>query len=148
MNIFRFLFGLLIAILHTVFNFHYASAQETLSPPQFEVLQDAEKIIVKLSSLNTIPKQTRLSKLDSSIFFVNTTKDALLTIAIDFGKHKAHCASGNMKWFKDEGVLRSSEPIAPKDFAVMCFPESGIYNVSVYGLKNDGTATITQVIVP
>lgn len=126
----------------------FANAQETLNSPQTEILQDAEKILVKLSSLNTIPKSTMLSKLDSSVFFLNSTKNSLLTISIDFGKRKAHCASGNMKWFKDEGILKSSEPLAPKDFAVMCFPESGIYNVSVYGLKNDGTATITQVIVP
>ena len=126
----------------------FANSQETLNSPHTEILQDAEKILVKLSSLNTIPKSTMLSKLDSSVFFLNSTKDSLLTISINFGKRKAHCASGNMKWFKDEGILKSSEPLAPKDFAVMCFPESGIYNVSVYGLKNDGTATITQVIVP
>ena len=123
-------------------------AQETLESPGSEIFQDAEKVLVKLSNQSPIVKKTTLTKLDSSVFFVNTSKDALLTIAIDFGKHKSHCSSGNLKWYKEEGILRSNEPIAPKDFAVMCFPESGTYNVSVYGLKNDGKAEITQVVVP
>lgn len=148
MNTYQSLFKLLAFIITTFLQVYSASAQETLIPPPAEVLQDAEKVLVKLSNSSPIPKQTKLSKLDSSIFFVNSSNDALLTLSIDFGKRKAHCASGNMKWFKDEGVLRSNEPIAPKDFAVTCFPESGTYNVSVYGLKNDASAVITQVVVP
>ena len=108
--------------------------------------QEAEKVIVKIA--NPLPKQIKLNKLDASVFFVNTTSDSLITLAISFEKRKVHCSSPNMKWSKEDRVLRSSEAISPKDFAVMCFPDSGTYNVSIYGLNKDGSASITKVIVP
>lgn len=127
-------------------------AQDSLLPPPTrepaQIVQDPEKVLVKIVSLQTIPKQIQLTKADSSVFFVNSTKNSLLTLIIKYGSRNAHCASGNMKWFKSEGILRSNEPIAPKDFAVMCFADSGVYDVYIFGLKTDGSAAYTRVIVP
>lgn len=108
-------------------------------------VENAQKEVVKITSNGFIPNEITLSKPDASVFFVNTTTDSLITLEIDFGNKTAHCASGNMGL--KEGVLRSIKPIAPKDFAITCFPEKGNYKVTAFGITGKNTPVTSQVIV-
>ena len=104
-----------------------------------------EKEVVKITRKGPVPPKLVLTKVDSSVFFVNATADDLLTISIDFGSHKPHCASSNMK-YDEKGIIRSNKPIAPKDFAIACFPEPGTYEVEIAGL-NGGRETSKAIVV-
>ena len=81
---------------------------------------------------------------DSALFVLNKTSDSLLTIEIAFGKKTTHCASTNLT-IGDDGVIRSTKPFAPKDFASVCFHDPGQYPYKVYGLKGKAD-TISGVI--
>ena len=96
-------------------------------------VEAAQKEIVAIGPDGILPAQLVLTKEDASVFFVNTSADALLSLQVDFGKRRAHCASSNMS-YDEKGLLKSSQPIGPKDFAIMCFPERGEYTVTVFGV--------------
>jgi len=106
----------------------------------------AEKEIVKLTDRGIDPQTIILKTMDSSVFFVNVTKDSLITLNVDYGKHRLHCASSNMK-FDSNGVMKTLRPIGPQDFAIMCFPEQGTYTVSVQGLGGNSKEHKSQVVV-
>ena len=102
------------------------------------------KEIMRITASGAMPEQLELRGKDGSVFLLNGTRDDLLTLSVDFGAHRPHCASSNMK-FDSDGVMRSVKPIGPKDFAIMCFPESGTYKISIAGLdggKSTRTATV------
>ena len=94
------------------------------------------KEIVKLSAAGLEPQRIVLPEFDSSVFFLNTTRDGLASLVVDFGKKRAHCASANMK-FNDQGTMMTVKAIGPRDFAILCFPEPGEYPITAQGL--DGT---------
>ena len=106
-------------------------------------LNDAVKEIVKVTDHGLEPSVITFNELDASVFFVNETKDSLVTLSVDFGSLPAHCASGNMKF--EDGKFKSIEPIGPKDFAIMCFPEKGSYDVKVDGVA--GEKIVGKVVV-
>lgn len=114
------------------------------SHPEF--LEDAQKEIVKISQNGFEPSRIKLTKEDASVFFLNNTKDALITIAIDYKNKKTHCASPNLKLGED-GYLRSISPIGPKDFALSCFPSKGEYQVSALGVRPDGKPVTGTIVV-
>ncbi len=116
-----------------------------LSESQTLDLDNAEKKVMKFVERGLEPKEIRLRSLDGSVFFVNSTKDSLVTMRVDFQGHDAHCASANMA-FKD-GIMQSRAPIAPKDFAIMCFPGKGEYIVSAYGIGGSEKVTQAKIIV-
>lgn len=120
----------------------------TMSYADDEVVQDvsAEKEVVKVSAKGFEPAVLKLQREDASVFFVNTTQEDLLTFEIDFANRRAHCATSNLKLDSD-GILRSSKPIGPKDFALTCFPEKGTYKVTVHGLHGRGGVASGSVIV-
>ena len=109
-------------------------------------IESAQKEVVKVTSKGLEPSTMKLSKLDASVFFVNATKDSLVTVDVNFGGKKAHCASSNMK-FNTEGHMHSVEPVGPKDFALMCFPEKGTYPVQVFGVLPNNQPLNGAVIV-
>jgi len=96
-------------------------------------IDKAEKLVLKVNENGFEPKSIKLHQADGSIFVVNTSKASLLTLKVDFKGRKMHCASGNLEYSND-GVLKSKTPIAPKDFAIFCLPESGSYELFAYGL--------------
>ncbi len=108
-------------------------------------LPSPNKLIVKVTDKGLVPSTITLDKLDSSVFFVNTTNDSLVTVAVDFGSHEGHCASGNLKF--ENGVMHSVEPIGPKDFAVTCFPQAGTYNVKVEGIGGRKAPVTGKIVV-
>ena len=97
-------------------------------------LEEAEKLVLKVSETGFEPKTITLQKSDSSIFVVNSSKASLLTLKVDFKGRKSHCASPNLV-FRD-GVLTSKIPIGPKDFALFCIPDPGTYEIVAYGLTD------------
>lgn len=113
-----------------------------------ELVEDAEKVLVKLNKPEQLPAEIKLTKIDGSVFFVNATQDSPITLEVEFGSKKGHCATGNLKWLPDEKKIRSVEPVAPRNFAGLCFPDSGSYPVSIYGLKKDGSVSKTVVVAP
>ena len=95
-------------------------------------VEKAEKEMMKITEKGFEPPQLMFNHLDSSAFFVNSTNDSLLSLEVDFGDRRAHCASDNMVF--ESGVMRSKVPLAPKDFALLCFPDKGTYNVIARGV--------------
>jgi len=96
-------------------------------------VEDAEKLIIKVSESGFEPSAIKFHKEDSSLFVVNSSKSSLLTISFDFKGKKTHCASSNMS-LSGDGILKSNAPIAPKDFAALCIPEKGKYDLVAYGI--------------
>ncbi|MCB0358313.1 MAG: hypothetical protein KDD44_01710, partial [Bdellovibrionales bacterium] len=70
----------------------------------------------------------------------------LASLEIEYGKHRLHCWSPNLH-LDDSGIMKTIQPIAPKDFEIMCFPDSGRYPFTVRGLTAEGTALRGEVIV-
>jgi hypothetical protein len=104
-----------------------------LSSAEDDGIDHAEKVVLKVNENGFDPAEITLHHEDSSIFVVNTSQASLLTIKIDFKGRKAHCSSPNLE-FNSNGVLESNKPIGPKDFAGLCIPEKGVYEVVAYGL--------------
>jgi hypothetical protein len=108
-------------------------------------LDDPIKEVLVIRESGPQTKTIRLNKLDSSLFIVNATKSDLITISIDFGKKRNHCASPNLT-FSKAGILSSNKPIGPRDYALMCFPESGTYHIEVRGASKAATSSATVII--
>jgi hypothetical protein len=89
--------------------------------------------VISFSDQAVEPAVVKLPPSDSVIFFYNNTSDALVTLSVDFGEKRAHCASSNMAT-GSAGVINSSTPYGPKEFATMCFHDTGSYPFTVYGL--------------
>ena len=105
----------------------------------------AHKEIVKLTERGLEPQRVTLAERDSSVFFLNSTHDALASLNVNFGDKRAHCASANIK-LDDSGTMRTVNAIGPKDFAIICFPDPGEYPVTVQGI--DGTTkTYTGTVI-
>lgn len=98
-------------------------------------VDSAEKFVIKVTEKGFEPPTLKLTHEDSSVFVVNSSKSSLLTLSMDFKGKKTHCASSNMR-LSDEGILKSSEPIAPKDFALFCIPEKGEYDLIADGVSS------------
>lgn len=109
-------------------------------------LNDPEKIVVRVTEGGLEPSTIRLHKDDSSVFFLNSTKDSLMSVSVNFGNHRTHCASENLK-LGDDGKLQSVQPIGPKDFALTCFPQKGSYQVAISGIAGHSQPLVGTVIV-
>jgi hypothetical protein len=104
------------------------------------------KYIIKVTPQGLQPPQITLDHLDGSVFIYNDTQNDLITFEIEWGKRSAHCASQNLQ-LTEAGILRTVRPIAPGDFGLACFPQTGTYPVRVYGLHGDDSPLNAQVIV-
>lgn len=120
----------LIIIINLFIAFN-ATAQTNLEKEV--VVEKANKEIMKITEHGFEPSQVIFKQLDGSVFFLNATNDALLSLEINFDGRRAHCASDNIVY--QDGVMRTKSPLAPQDFALMCFPEKGSYDVIVRGLS-------------
>jgi hypothetical protein len=114
--------------------------------PTSPTIPESQNQIVKLSDRGIEPSVLHMKKEDSIAFFLNDSTDSLVTLAINFGKLPAHCSSSNMK-IGDDGMIRSTRPVGPKDFASTCFHDRGTYNYTVYGLKGDPQGVEGSIVV-
>lgn len=110
------------------------------------VMNAGQKKFVSITESGIQPKVVTLNQSDGSVFFVNRTKDSLLTLSIPFGKNRMHCASENLKRDKD-GNLLSARPFGPHDFTLSCFPDKGSYHYTVSGIGARGKAAEGTVVV-
>ena len=99
-------------------------------------IPDSMNQILEVSDRGISPSILNLERAGSSVFFLNNTSSNNLNIEIDYGKKPAFCATGSMEMGKD-GVFRSRKPFTPKNFVVVCFPNSGKYPVKVVGRNNN-----------
>lgn len=110
------------------------------SPPE------SQHQVVSVTDNGIEPTALTMKKEDSIAFLLNNTSDALINVEIDFGKHTTHCASGNLK-IGEDGVIRSTKPVPPKDFASVCFHDRGTYNYTVYGLPKGPSGLKGSIVV-
>jgi hypothetical protein len=134
----------LLSLALFIFPLQCFSASEPVKAGEMLPVAPAIKEIVKMTENGFEPSSITLRKLDSSVFFLNSTRDSLVTIQVPFGERKSHCASPNLDIGKD-GVIRSKKPIGPRDFALICFPEPGTYKVMAQGVRG-GTKEIVGTV--
>jgi hypothetical protein len=109
---------------------------------------DSQNKVITLRDSGVEPRELRMSVADSGIFFLNKTESSLATIEVDFGKKETHCASTNLE-ILENGVVRSSHPFQPRDFASICVHDTGTYPFKIYGLeKAPGGITGTITVGP
>lgn len=96
-------------------------------------VQASKNRLIRLTDSGIDPAEIQVTNDDGIMFFLNDTTDALLTLEIVFGSQAIHCATPNMT-DAGKGILKSTRPFGPKDFASTCFPEKGVYPFTVYGL--------------
>lgn len=133
-------------LLHITVLLLFISAAQTSKAEDLEPVGEAQKEIVKITQRGFEPSILKLTKEDASVFFLNASKDSLMTIEIDFRNKRTHCASPNLK-LDNDGMLHSISPIGPKDFALTCFPSKGNYKVTALGLRSDGKPVTGTIIV-
>jgi hypothetical protein len=133
-------------ILATVLCFlpTYDASEAEPSPSTLPPESKSHIISVTDSSLN--PSTLHISKSDKLVFFLNDSSDSLVTISVNYSEHATHCASSNLK-IQENGTIRSTEPIAPKDFAGSCFHDPGSYAFTVQGLKNSPDGLKGTIII-
>lgn len=114
----------------------YLPASSSGTPVEQAAMPESKSQLIKLTDVGIEPAQISMNKGDSVAFFLNDSKEALVTVEIDFRNHSTHCASANMR-AGDDGIVRSTKPLGPSDFATTCFHEAGNYNFTVFGLPKN-----------
>jgi hypothetical protein len=99
-----------------------------------ETLAESQNQLIKFTDEGTPSNELRMKKDDRIVFFLNDTTDSLLTLEVSFGSLTTHCSSENLR-IGDNGLVASTIPIVPKDFASTCFHDAGTYPYTVFGLK-------------
>lgn len=102
--------------------------------------------VITINDNGLSPSSLRMSKDDKFAFFLNDSSDSLITISLNYTEHATHCSSGNLK-IQDDGAIRSTEPISPKDFAGSCFHDAGTYPFTVMGLKKQPQGIQGTIII-
>lgn len=114
--------------------------------PLVTKIPDSKNQIIKLLDQGIEPASLHMKKEDSIVFFLNSSTDSLATIEVDYGDHTTHCASANLQVNKN-GTVTSVRPIEPKNFASVCFHDSGKYPVKVFGLKSKPEGINAEIVV-
>ena len=130
-------------ILATVLFFlptYGSSEAEPVVPPP------SRSHIITVSDNGLSPSTLRMSKDDKFAFFLNDSSDSLITISLNYTEHATHCSSRNLK-IQEDGTIRSTEPISPKDFAGSCFHDPGTYPFTVLGLKKQPQGIQGTIII-
>ncbi len=110
-----------------------------------QTLPQSRNQVMKFTDKGVEPSALTLRPEDSIVFFLNKTSDSLVTMEIDYKEHITHCAGGILAVGKN-GLLASTRPLEPGNFATTCFHEAGSYPVKIFGLngkKDPEYATIT-----
>ncbi|RIL11123.1 MAG: hypothetical protein DCC75_02965 [Proteobacteria bacterium] len=94
---------------------------------------DSQNRIIKLTDKGLEPQVLKMKKDDYIVFFLNSSKDSLTTLEVDYGEKPTHCTSGNLA-VRRTGIVGSTKPFGPRDFVSLCFHDVGTYPLTVYGL--------------
>ncbi len=109
-------------------------------------IPDSKNQIIKLLDQGIEPSTLHMKKEDSIVFFLNSSTDSLATLEIDYGSHTSHCASSNLQINKN-GTVTSTRPIEPKNFASVCFHDTGRYPFKIFGLKSKPAGINAEIVV-
>lgn len=109
-------------------------------------LPESYNQVIKVTDKGLEPSVLEMKKEDRIVFILNDSRESLLTLSLDFGSHAAHCASENLK-INEDGSIRSTKPIAPKDFATTCFHDPGTYPFTVYGVPGSPKGLKGSIVV-
>lgn len=147
----RDLFAKLITMLRSfhiilILSFLFAFKNNLIANDDSQlVIPPAAKITLEIPESGPASNLTLLPEEDSSVFFLNSTNTDIITLEVFFGDSKQHCWTPNIE--KKNGYLRTREPLAPRDFALMCFPEKGKYPYKIFGLQKfpKGFAGVIEV---
>lgn len=107
---------------------------------------EAQNRLIKVTDKGIEPLNLVMKRDDSIAFFLNDTKDSLITVELDFKEHSIHCGGGNLQ-AAEAGKVRSVKPIGPKDFASTCFHDSGKYSYVIYGLGGNNSGVRGSITV-
>ena len=102
--------------------------------------------LIKFTDSGIVPPSLQMKRDDGLVFFLNNTSKSYLTIEIDYAEHHKHCATTNLE-LSDDGIARSKRPIPPQDFALVCFPDSGNYELKVAGLPGKFKNSTVKILV-
>jgi hypothetical protein len=108
---------------------HAEESSPSLSPAE------SNNKVISITDTGIEPKLLTMRKEDRIAFFLNSSAESLITLSVSFGNNATHCASENLKIDQD-GTVRSTRPIPPKDFATTCFHDPGTYSYTVFGVKS------------
>jgi hypothetical protein len=123
-------FSLALAATVTIASLAYAEENSaSLSPAE------SNNKVITITDGGIEPKVLTMRKEDRIAFFLNNSAESLITLSVSFGKNATHCASENLK-IDEDGSVRSTRPISPKDFATTCFHDPGTYSYTVFGVKS------------
>ena len=111
-----------------------------------DAIPDSQGVLIKITDQGAAPNIVELDRLDAQVFLFNDTTNSNIKIDIDFKGKRTHCSSPNMR-LNEQGHMISTESLEPKDFAAMCFPESGEYPVKISGLKGKKVNTESKIVV-
>lgn len=109
-------------------------------------LPQSRNQIVKITDSGLVPSNIKMTVNDSIVLFLNSTRDSLTTLEIDFGSKKTHCASSKMV-LREAGSIKSGEPFGPREFASTCFHDPGQYRFTVFGVPNFPQGLQSTIIV-
>lgn len=97
-------------------------------------INDSKNQVIKFTDAGIEPKNLKIKKEDSIVFFLNDTDSSLTSLVIEFGSKATHCGGAKLQTGKN-GRVASVRPFGPNDFTSTCFHEPGEYPFKVYGLK-------------
>lgn len=149
MRTFRYVAIALTLLTLSLINSSKITFAESVAPAEsvVDVGPTSEKRVIRLTDKGLVPDSIVLHRQDGSVFFVNETPKSLLDVAVNFGPRRKHCWTKNME-VSNEGVIHTTKPLEPRDFALVCFPESGEYLVTVRGVPAKPQGLTAKVIVP
>ena len=102
--------------------------------------------LIKFTDHGIVPDSLTMKRDDGLVFFLNSTAKSNLKLELDYSGHHTHCATSNLD-LGDDGVARSKRPIPPQDFALVCFPDAGNYELKVYGLPGKSKNSVVKILV-
>jgi len=138
--------GRMGALLVCIGLFLLLTQQSLATNEQPPLVPISENRIIKVEENGIAPNPLEMKVSDSIIFVLNGTRDALLTLEVEYGDKMMHCTSKNLKMTED-GRIVSVKPFGPKGFASMCFHQAGTYPVTVYGVPGFSQGLKTEVRV-
>lgn len=107
---------------------------------------DALNRVVVISEHGLNPRELEMSAADSTLLFLNKSRDSLLTLEIDYGARETHCASPDLR-IEEGGKIRSKRPVPPGDFSSVCFHDRGEYLYTVFGVSGAPAGISGKVVV-
>lgn len=113
---------------------------------QISLAQEVQAKMVVVSEAGLDPRELRINTEERVAFFLNNSHESLMSLDVHFGDNTTHCASENLE-IGDNGVVSSIKPVAPKDFATMCFHDSGTYPFTVRGVGRTSGGLQGTIIV-